>query len=197
MSEAKTQKQNFKALKKILQDADKGFNFDSHPANDAGAVAFNMLCVIEKVRPAMLYQAPEDESDEQSQENSLQLAAANKALATSLSKFFAQKTPWVTVLEDDGDIFVYHKDLQPKVDKLKNGDLTDILGLCTKMGNTTFRIKLNGHGLYGNACDEDEGLESFSSHYIMFSKMKKMASNIEESLQLIIVFSNDEKGRWA
>lgn len=161
----------FRRLRAVIYEYVNG-SFEDHPNNaDPSTVdsdAFNIMCVIDKIRVAMLYSSVEYEGTGKTPK-------IFEDKMNKLQKEVAQILPPDVVLKNDnGDFYVMQQNFLPKF--LASKTKTDILGLCTFAPDIFYRFSFNGRVFMTNGCSEKEGLSVFTKQHAMFQEMKKLAA---------------------
>lgn len=169
-------------VQRITQYTQTDFGPNVNEPDRPEASAFNILCVYEGIRSAMLFQPPEWEgtSDDQTIPNKIQKETALLAhdLEVYLNRFE------LYVIQDRDGFYVMRMDEREEFARLRKK--TDILGLCRYQQPREIRyIFYFKKGYFiGNVCDETEGIESFAKNYVMYQGMKALARSIGEEGQV-------------
>ncbi len=184
----------FTKLVQLFEEYDSiNYSFDVPKNHDAEASAFNVMCVVNHIRDAMLFQPRENNSDSQLESDDKKLEINNKKLSEKLQ--LALKEHDINVYNDFGSIFIVKKNSWDYFVSLKQK--TDILGLCKSKSKSAFfsfslkNAKNENISFYGNGCSKTEGLASFAKHYMMYEDMCLLADEIglgKTRIQLKVVF---------
>jgi hypothetical protein len=169
--------------------------FNSYPKyvnedTSVDSVAFSILCVVDKIRPAMLFQSITYEGKGSVPKI---FETNSQKLQEKLSGIFDIYAPYLTIQpssQDLGDFFILQKEVLPEFRTLKRQKA--IVEVCSEHStDTIFRFTFNKAHLdyFGGLCSEQEGLNAFTKYYALFQQMKRLARIVEGQVHLNIRFN--------
>jgi hypothetical protein len=180
----------------ILSSFKEEFPFETnkHTAADASAQTFNILCVAQGIRPAMLFDDPISAVDgEQTAKEKAIIARANNQLFLNVQRFLNTYLPHLDILhggDEHGDFFIYNKSNEEQF--LHTTEKTDMLGYCDwkeGKGPIITTVAFNDVVFYGNRCREEEHFSSLRKFMKMYRSMYQLAKIVNGKLQFQITFN--------